>query len=97
VLWEWLNAFSDVNTRAIASEGYRRIHADSRIEVVSFDSELNSAVFELYRTRTDKNWSLTDCLSFVIMQRRRLNEALTTDGHFAQIGLNPLMISSVGL
>ena len=30
VLWEWLNAFSDASTRAVAVEGYRRAHADAR-------------------------------------------------------------------
>jgi predicted nucleic acid-binding protein len=34
VLWEWLNALSDASTRAIAAEGYRRVHADRQIDVV---------------------------------------------------------------
>ena len=34
VLWEWLNGLSDASTRGIAAEGYRRAHADARIEVV---------------------------------------------------------------
>ncbi len=36
VLWEWLNALADATTRNIAAEGYRRAHADSRVEVVPF-------------------------------------------------------------
>ena len=87
VLWEWLNALADATTRAIAAEGYRRAHADSRVEVVTFDPELNVAAVDLYRSRGDKGWSLTDCLSFVVMERRRLTEALTTDHHFEQAGI----------
>jgi hypothetical protein len=93
VLWEWLNALADTTTRTIAAEGYRRAHADSRIEVVPFGPELNGAAAHLYRSRGDKDWSLTDCLSFVVMERRCLTEALTTDHHFEQAGLKALMLS----
>jgi predicted nucleic acid-binding protein len=93
VLWEWLNAFSDASTRGVAAEGYRRTHADARIEVVPFLSELTDSAVQLYRTRPDKDWGLTDCLSFVVMERRSLTEALTTDGHFEQAGLRAMMLS----
>ena len=92
VLWEWLNALSDIGTRAVAAAGYIRTHSDARIEVVPFESELTAAALELYRARDDKNWSLTDCLSFAVMERRGLREALTTDRHFEQANLNPLML-----
>lgn len=36
VLWEWLNALSDLSTRSVAVEGYRRAHADPNVEVVRF-------------------------------------------------------------
>ena len=41
------------------------------------------AVFFRYR---DKDFSFTDCTSFVVMRELRLREALTTDHHFAQAG-----------
>ena len=93
VLWEWLNALANATTRVIAAEGYRRAHADGRIEVVPFGPELNDAAIELYRSRADKVWSLTDCLSFAVMERHRLREALTTDHHFEQAGLKAMMVS----
>jgi predicted nucleic acid-binding protein len=82
VLWEWLNAQSDASTRTIAAEGYHRVHADSRIEVVPIQPDLSDAAIGLYRNRAGKNWSLTDCLSFVVIERLALTEALTTDRHF---------------
>ncbi len=97
VLWEWLNAFSDASTRAVAAEGYRRAHADARIEVVPFQPELIGSAVELYRTRPDKSWSLTDCLSFVVMERRQLTEALTTDRHFEQAGMKVMMLQQPAL
>ncbi len=84
VLWEWLNALSDASTRNIAAEGYRQLHVDAGVEVVQFQAELIDSVVGLYRGRPDKNWSLTDCLSFVVMERRLLTEALTPDLHFEQ-------------
>jgi len=97
VLWEWLNAFSDASTRAVAAEGYRRAHADARIEVAPFQPELIDTAVQLYRTRSDKNWSLTDCLSFVVMERRQLKEALTTDRHFEQAGMKAMMLQHPAL
>ena len=69
VLWEWLNGLSDASTRGVAAEGYHRAHADARIEVVPFQPELIDSAVQLYRTRPDKDWSLTDCLSFVVTAR----------------------------
>ena len=93
VLWEWLNGLSGASTRGVAAEGYCRAHADARIEVVPFQPELIDSAVQLYRTRPDKDWSLTDCLSFVVMERRHLTEALTTDGHFEQAGLKVMMLA----
>ena len=63
-----------------------------RIEVVPFQPELIDSAVQLYRTRPDKNWSLTDCLSIVVMERRHLTDALTTDGHLEQAGLKVMLL-----
>jgi predicted nucleic acid-binding protein len=34
---------------------------------------------------------LTDCVSFIVMEDRGINEALTTDEHFQQAGFQVLM------
>ena len=46
---------------------------------------------DLYRRRPDKEWSLTDCISFVVMGERGLTEALTSDRHFEQAGFKALL------
>jgi uncharacterized protein len=45
----------------------------------------------LYRARPDKDWSLTDCTSFVEMKRLGIRETLTNDHHFEQAGFGMLM------
>jgi predicted nucleic acid-binding protein len=46
---------------------------------------------ELFRTRRDKEWSLTDCISFLVMQQRGISDALTHDHHFEQAGFTILL------
>ena len=45
----------------------------------------------LFASRMDKDWSLTDCVSFVVMQQQGLSEALTADHHFEQAGVVVLL------
>lgn len=45
----------------------------------------------LYEERTDKDWSLTDCISFVLMEQNGIQDALTADHHFEQAGFNVLL------
>ena len=44
-----------------------------------------------WESRPDKEWSLVDCASFVVMQQRGLTEVLTTDHHFEQAGFVRLL------
>lgn len=66
------------------------IRSDPSVQIVSFDS-LASAAWQLWTSRADKNWSLVDCVSFIVMQQRGLTEALTTDHHFEQAGFVRLL------
>jgi len=45
----------------------------------------------LYISRPDKQWSLTDCISFVVMKEHDITEALTADHHFEQAGFVALL------
>jgi predicted nucleic acid-binding protein len=44
-----------------------------------------------YSQRSDKDWSLTDCISFVVMQKEGILHALTGDRHFEQAGFIALL------
>jgi predicted nucleic acid-binding protein len=50
--------------------------------------------FDLYERRPDKDWSFTDCISFIVMQQEGLTEALTADHPFEQAGFAVLLKES---
>lgn len=61
------------------------------IEILHIDAEIDYRAWQLLSSREDKNWSLVDCSSFVIMQQRTITEALTSDRHFEQAGFVRLL------
>jgi predicted nucleic acid-binding protein len=61
------------------------------VEIIPPDSTLFDRGFDLYAQRPDKGWSLTDCISFVVMTERGLTDALTGDHHFEQAGFRALL------
>jgi predicted nucleic acid-binding protein len=67
------------------------LRAEPNVHVIPCSDELLEAGIELYRQRPDKSWSLTDCISFVVMQREEIMEALTGDHHFEQAGFVALL------
>lgn len=64
---------------------------DPQVEVVPCSEELYARAFELYQARPDKEWGITDCISFLVMQDRGVIEVLTTDEHFEQAGFRSLL------
>ena len=69
----------------------RTVFADRFTTVVPASSALLARGIELYQRRADKAWSLTDCISFVVMEDQSIVDALTADHHFEQAGFNVLL------
>jgi predicted nucleic acid-binding protein len=90
VLTEVLNMFSGRGShlREAAARAVQEIVSDPRVEVIPQTPQLFREALNLYQSR---EWSLTDCASFVIMKRRGVEEALTDDHHFTQSGLKALL------
>lgn len=86
VLMEVADALAGGKTRDQVVEFLRTIRSDPGYDVVDFDSNTYDAGFDLFSSRRDKEWSLTDCISFAVMKERRLTDALTGDKHFTQAG-----------
>lgn len=65
---------------------------DPAVEILPLSESLFAKAFQLYRARPDKEWGLTDCVSFVSMMDRELTQALTADEHFRQAGFRALLL-----
>jgi uncharacterized protein len=63
------------------------------VDIIHIDAMLDSQAWQLLVERPDKDWSLVDCASFVVMRQAGLVEALTTDHHFEQAGFVRLLKS----
>jgi predicted nucleic acid-binding protein len=92
VLLEFANALSHVGARTRAMELWRHLRGNESTEIVPASHRLLQRGFDLYCSRPDKEWSLTDCISFVVMEDRGLSDALTADRHFQQAGFNALLV-----
>ncbi|QDT71113.1 tRNA(fMet)-specific endonuclease VapC [Lacipirellula limnantheis] len=93
VLLEVTATLSQPSHRAAAIQVWRQFHGGSeRCRAVEASTETLAEAMEIYRSRGDKAWSLTDCLSFIVMEREGLNEALTSDQHFQQAGYRALLL-----
>lgn len=72
---------------------FRGLRERKDVEIVpASDGTLNDA-FNLFASRPDKEWPLTDCISFVVMREQGLTDALRGDRHFEQAGFNALLKS----
>ncbi|HPO13109.1 MAG TPA: PIN domain-containing protein [Candidatus Hydrogenedentes bacterium] len=69
----------------------QQIKSDPKTLVVPAESALYDAGVNLYAHRPDKEWSLTDCISFAVMRQFGLMNALTADHHFQQAGFTSML------
>ena len=67
------------------------VETDPAFRLVRATSELIQRGRKLYRERADKEWPLTDCISFIVMQDQGLSAAFTADHHFEQAGFKALL------
>ena len=95
VLVEIADGLAAVRFRIQAVQVIATLQASSLVEIIPASSRLFTAALELYRSRSDKDWGLTDCASFVIMDEHGLSEALTADNHFRQAGFRILLLENL--
>jgi len=61
------------------------------VEIFRHSSQIFDKAFALYKKYADKEWSLVDCISFIVMRERGIKQALTFDRHFEQAGFVAIM------
>ncbi len=91
ILLEIGNAFSKHRYRQNTIDLLDSLEADPNIKIIQISKSLYLQAFQLFKERSDKEWGLTDCVSFVVMQQRRITQALTADKHFEQAGFQALL------
>lgn len=92
VLLEVANFCSRGKQRSVFGRLVTNLRSAAAVEIVSASAELFQQGLTLFASRGDKEWSLTDCTSFVVMQERQITEALTADHHFEQAGFAALLL-----
>lgn len=91
VLIKVADALSHPRTRGALCNFVKYLRRQPNVEIVPATGELFESGLQLFADRPDKRWSLTDCISFHVMQDRGMRDALTGDHHFAQAGFNALI------
>ena len=91
VLVELANFLADSPQRQRLGNLVQYLRNNSHTIVVPVSTTLLDRGLDLFTHRPDKSWSLTDCISFQVMEDYGLSEALTADHHFKQAGFTALL------
>ena len=92
VIIEIADAMGSARQRGNVLALLENLGSDPNLNIVPPTQDLYEAGLDLYAQRPDKDWSLTDCISFSVMMRNDITDALTADRHFQQAGFNALLI-----
>ena len=92
ILLEIGDGYARMSRRAKGLEILDRLENEDGYLIRPLTEPLLAEALDLYRSRTDKEWGLTDCLSFVLMTQEGITDALTADYHFRQAGFRALLL-----
>ena len=93
VLLEFIDAMCQPPVRQRALATVRALRGDDQMHIVPGSTALLDQGLEFFARHADKRWSLTDCISFVVMRREGITDALTSDHDFEQAGFRALLRS----
>jgi predicted nucleic acid-binding protein len=91
VFTELGDGLADTPGRDDFTELVSDLRSDPNVMIVAAGLSLFERSLALCAARPDKDWSVTDCISFVVMKDRGISEALTGDRHFEQAGFVALL------
>lgn len=91
VLLELGNFFSKFTMRSAFVALYDALLRDPKTVILPCSDRVLKRAVDMYRTRQDKEWSLTDCTSFILMKENDVIHALSTERHFEQAGFSILL------
>jgi predicted nucleic acid-binding protein len=85
---EVVTYFNSRGHHAKAVQVGNNLLASTSVEMVHVDEALFYEGWQYFQQHRDKDYSLTDCISFILMKRRSAQTAFTFDGHFVHAGFN---------
>ena len=91
IITELADALSRGPNRARFLRLFRILQQQKEFTIIPATRTLLDEGLAFYESRPDKEWSLTDCISFVVMTRAGITDALTGDHHFEQAGFVALL------
>jgi predicted nucleic acid-binding protein len=91
VLTQVADAFASSAIRGRVREYFKHLLSIEEFECVRASDALFDSALDHYNKHIDKDWSLTDCTSFIVMRDHGIKEALTGDKHFEQAGFVALL------
>lgn len=96
VIAEIGNCLSRLNFRKAGIKLIENIRESEDIEIIKIDNEIFEKAWTLYSSCKDKEWGLTDCTSFIVMNEWDITEAFSADHHFKQAGFRILLKNENG-
>ncbi|HEV8605671.1 MAG TPA: PIN domain-containing protein [Tepidisphaeraceae bacterium] len=94
VLLEVLDALISGPLRDIGLSVIRLLNSDPVVQIIPASTALLEAGINLFAQRMDKEWGITDCISFAVMQANSASQALTADHDFVQAGFAALLLQT---
>lgn len=91
VVVELGNCLCNPSDRPVFLRMAAMIQQDEKTQLIPATSNLLQAGMTLFGNRLDKGWSLTDCISFAVMESFGIAEVLTCDHHFEQAGFRVML------
>jgi predicted nucleic acid-binding protein len=73
--------------KEIAIQAGKAMLEDSNIEILRIDEEIFNEAWKIFQGFKDKEWSFTDCTSYVLMKKLNIEAGISFDRHFKQFGL----------
>ncbi len=91
VLTEIGNALARQRWRSLGIATLHMLCTSANIRIITMSSDLFERAVAFYSERLDKDWGLTDCISFVVMRDYGITQVLAFDRHFEQAGFQNLL------
>lgn len=95
-LLEFVDALSEPRVRSLAAQTVSVLRGRPAVRIVPAATSLMDEGLAFFAAHADKAWSLADCISFVLMRREQIVDALTSDRHFEQAGFRAMLRAHPG-